>query len=115
MDFTKMNFEFYKKCCLKFAEDSKDWFELDDGCFYTTDYDEGWLETGDNSSGGIYIDWCFHLNKEEIEKRALKEYVKFFAEYIDLVACEGWFEGDDGLEKLNEHLKEISHALSDID
>lgn len=62
------------KCAKKFSKDTQKWYSLDDLTFYTTDSIEFWKETYDNAHGGLDLEWAFHLNDDEIEKEAQKEF-----------------------------------------
>ncbi|MFW6025749.1 MAG: hypothetical protein ACOCRX_05340 [Candidatus Woesearchaeota archaeon] len=79
-----MNFNDYKESCLKFAEDTKDWSALDNN-FYTTIDNGDWAETSDNGHGGFDLNWCFKLDKEEIENKCMAKYLEQLKEHIEVV------------------------------
>ena len=64
-----MNVEEYTEICLRFAEDTKNDGELDDGRFFVT-YHGGWTSSCDNSHGGVGVRWAFGKNKSEIRRLA---------------------------------------------
>lgn len=64
-----MTLEQYTATAIKFSEDTSSWYHLDEHRWYTTNgYD--WEVSSDNASGGLPIDWAFHLTEEEIKEYA---------------------------------------------
>lgn len=61
-----VTFKRYKEACLKFAEDTKEWGELDEYRFYIANEHGEWGESYDNGELGISLKWAFHLSKSEI-------------------------------------------------
>ena len=64
-----MNVEEYTEICLRFAEDTKNDGELDDGRFFVT-YHGGWTSSCDNPHGGVGVRWAFGKNESEIRRLA---------------------------------------------
>ena len=64
-----MNVEEYTEICLRFAEDTKNDGELDDGRFFVT-YHGGWTSSCDNAHGGVGVRWAFGKNENEIRRLA---------------------------------------------
>ena len=61
--------EEYTKICLRFAEDTKNDGDLDDGRFFVT-YRGGWMSSCDNAHGGVGVRWAFGKSAEEIRRLA---------------------------------------------
>lgn len=74
--------------CLDFAEETAHWAALDRK-FYTTD-GIGWLESCDNSCGGIDVSWAFHLSADEIRKDAPQHYADAIIGLVQLAIDERW-------------------------
>ena len=71
----------YTNICIKFAEDTAEWFALDNYKFYTTSI-FGWKESCDNAHGGIDISWAFHMDGMEIRERAPQEFINELVMFI---------------------------------
>lgn len=90
----------YKKICMQFAHDTKDWTNLDDRMIYKTSENNGrrfWSGTCDGGDeAGIYLDWAFHKSKEYIEDHVYDEFVKALLESIecDAMNCEDKYDSD---------------------
>lgn len=82
-----------------FAEESKDWRNLNEYAYYTTN-GNSWKESCDNASGGIDISWAFHESAEQIEKEAGQHFVNEIADRLEQGIDEGW-----EAEQLQEVLK----------
>ncbi len=67
-----MTFEEYEDICLRFAEDTRDWGEIDTRFFVT--YRGGWISSCDNRHGGIGVRWAFHRNEADIRAMARQKY-----------------------------------------
>ena len=61
--------EEYTKICLRFAEDTKNDGDLDEGRFFVT-YRGGWTSSSDNAHGGVGVRWAFGKSEEEIRRLA---------------------------------------------
>jgi hypothetical protein len=72
-----------------FAEESKDWRNLNEYAYYTTN-GNSWEESCDNASGGIDISWAFHESAEQIEKEAGQHFVNEIADRLEQGIDEGW-------------------------
>jgi hypothetical protein len=66
-----MTIKEYVFICKKFAFDSREWYELPDGPWFTTAGIEEWEESCDNAHGGIDVSWAFHKTDETIEAAAV--------------------------------------------
>ena len=82
-----------------FAEDTKDWGNINQYAYYTTN-GNGWDESCDNASGGLDISWAFHETDDKIEKEAGQHFIDEIAARLEQGIDEGW-EAD----QLNEVLK----------
>ncbi len=74
-----MTVEEYTEICLRFAEDTKNDADLDEGRFFVT-YRGGWISSCDNAHGGIGLRWAFGKSEAEIRRLAPIKY----AELTDL-------------------------------
>ena len=72
-----MNVEEYTEICLRFAEDTKNDGELDDGRFFVT-YHGGWISSCDNSHGGVGVRWAFGKNENEIRRLAPQKLLEWY-------------------------------------
>lgn len=53
----------YEDVCIQFAEDTRNWYGIEDiGRFYTTKEFGDWEESCDNCNGGLSVRWAFHLS-----------------------------------------------------
>ncbi len=75
-----MTVEEYTEICLRFAEDTQNDGDLDDGRFFVT-YRGGWISSCDNAHGGIGVRWAFGKTKEEILRLAPQK----FSEWQQLI------------------------------
>ncbi len=71
-----MTAEEYTAICLRFAEDTKNDANLDDGRFFVT-YRGGWMSSCDNAHGGIGVRWAFGKTEAEIRRMAPKKYAEW--------------------------------------
>lgn len=74
----------YTESALKFAKDSRRWYGMTPGKFYTTEGGDGWAETCDNAHGGLDVSWAFHESAAEIRRLAPQKFVDLLA---NLVTC----------------------------
>lgn len=65
----------YTTICINFANDTKEWGNIDPYKFYTTQ-GVSWVETADNAHGGLDVSWAFQMSNEQIKRYAHKEYLK---------------------------------------
>ena len=72
-----------------FANETKDWKNLNEYAYYTTKGD-GWEESCDNASGGIDSSWAFHEDAEKIEKEAGQHLIDEIANRLEQGIDEGW-------------------------
>lgn len=86
-----MIFEDYKKACMQFAKDTKDWDCLVSKLHYTTTGD-GWEESCDNQSGGIDVSWAFWANRWDPEKDARKFYEQEYEALLRVAEDDEWDE-----------------------
>lgn len=78
MELQKITFSEYKLACEEFAEDSKDWYSMEEGNHYKAGMVSSphWVETTDGGSGILDVSWAFHKTSEEIEKEVKERFLK---------------------------------------
>lgn len=84
-----MKFADYKKACIKFAGDTKDWGNLDGYSHYTTTGD-GWTESCDNDGGGIDVSWAFWKTGYDPANDARTFYEREYESMIRLAEDDEW-------------------------
>lgn len=84
-----MKLKDYINDCKDFAEKTKEWNNIDDKAFYTTN-GLGWEETCDNCFGGIDVSWAFHKSDKEIEEEAPEEFIYLISLLIRLARDDEW-------------------------
>ena len=85
-----MTIKDYEKICLKFAEETKEWGELEEwGKHYTTQEDD-WTESCDNAHGGYYVDWAFKKSDEFIKENAAQELLNQIKQRLEQAVDEEW-------------------------
>ena len=72
-EFSPLTVEEYTKICLRFAEDTKNDGDLDDGRFFVT-WRGGWTSSCDNAHGGVGVRWAFGKSAEEICRLAPQKF-----------------------------------------
>ena len=68
--------EEYMEICVRFAEDTKNDGDLDDGRFFVT-YRGGWISSCDNAHGGVGVRWAFGKSEEEIRRLAPQKFLEW--------------------------------------
>ena len=71
-----LSVEEYTEICVRFAEDTKNDGDLDDGRFFVT-YRGGWMSSCDNAHGGVGIRWAFGKSEEEIRRLAPQKFFEW--------------------------------------
>ena len=72
-EFSLLTVEEYTNICLRFAEDTKNDGDLDDGRFFVT-WRGGWTSSCDNAHGGVGVRWAFGKSAEEIRRLAPQKF-----------------------------------------
>lgn len=75
-----------------FAEETKDWGNINEYAYYTTT-GNGWDESCDNASDGLDISWAFHESADEIKKEAGQHFINEIAARLEQGIDEGWDNG----------------------
>ena len=68
--------EEYTEICIRFAEDTKNDCDLDDGRFFVT-YRGGWMSSCDNAHGGVGVRWAFGKSEAEIRRLAPQKFFEW--------------------------------------
>ncbi len=76
MESAILTVEEYTEICVRFAEDTKNDGDLDDGRFFVT-YRGGWMSSCDNAHGGVGIRWAFGKSEEEIRRMASQKFFEW--------------------------------------
>jgi hypothetical protein len=76
MESAVLTVEEYTEICVRFAEDTKNDGDLDDGRVFVT-YRGGWISSCDNAHGGVGIRWAFGKSEEEIRRLAPQKFLEW--------------------------------------
>lgn len=71
-----LSIEEYTEICLRFAEDTRNDSDLDEGRFFVT-YRGGWMSSCDNAHGGIGVRWAFGKSEAEIRRLAPQKFLEW--------------------------------------
>lgn len=86
-----MTLDYYINTAIKFAEDTRERERLSEFTFYTTtNITNNWIESRDNTHGGMDISWAFHLSEQEIKKLAPYQFINKIIELLQVAVDDGW-------------------------
>ncbi|MBQ9365262.1 MAG: hypothetical protein IJT82_05740 [Schwartzia sp.] len=108
-----MTVQEYTNSCLKFAEASKSWAELDPSQFYTT-FDKSWEMSGENQNGGIGIEWAFHQDEGFIKENAPQKFVDYFRQEMELASKLSGPEAQEIAMTCVDLMKEGIYSLAEV-
>lgn len=87
-----ISLEEYVEACKQFAQDTKEYMDLNPRNFYATghggdhaQYSAYWYASNDWNQGGVAVEWAFNKKAQKIEEDAWWYYMNAYEEALDLL------------------------------
>lgn len=95
-----LRYEMYKKSCKSFYNESYYWSALPNK-FYTDDGEGNWIESCDNSHGGLDVSWVWQYPR--YENFIQDKFIEFIGDIINITINDNW--GSEQIEYIKKLLK----------